>query len=128
MEHALGKNDPQIAMTLYSLANIYHIQAQNEVIYNQGMSDIIGENEKTKASDTTTSNKNNIMIVQLKFRKQYVGEIFGKAEPLYKRAINIVETNYGAEHPSLQVMKEELTMLYANIENSTKQVSMSAAE
>lgn len=128
MEHALEENDPQIAMTLYSLANIYHIQAQNEVIYNQGLSDIIDENQKIKVSDTTTSNKNNIIIVQLKFRKQYVGEIFGKAEPLYKRAINIVETNYGAEHPSVKVMKEELTMLYANIENSMEQESIATAE
>ena len=103
-------------MTLYSLSNIYHIQAQQETIYNQEISKRI--NQTITTENRIANNKNNIMITQLKFRRDYVNEIFSKAEPLYKRAINIVETTYGSDHPSVKVMKDELAMLFANIKNS----------
>jgi len=119
MEKTLDSYDPQIAMTLYSLANIYHIQAQKEYMYNQKLSDKIGSNSISTASKTTVGNKNNIMINQLHFRKKYVGEIFSKAEPLYQRAIDIVERKFGAKHPSVTVMKEELAMLHANMKTSS---------
>ncbi len=120
MEKILDVNDSQIAMALYSLANIYHIQAQQEYIYNQELTDRINTSNTITIRNTTASNKNNIIIFQLRFRKKYVGEIFSKAEPLYQRAINIIEKKLGAKHPSVTVMKDELAMLYANIKISNK--------
>lgn len=120
MEKILNDDDPQIAMTLYSLANIYHIQAQQEFIYNQELNNRIDNTELSVESEQSEINKNNIMITQLNFRRKYVKEIFSRAEPLYKRAINIVESSYGSEHPSVKIMKDELKMLYSNIENSLK--------
>jgi len=116
MEKMLDVNDPQIAITLYSLANIYHIQAQQEHIYSQELIDKI-HSGNTITDNSTARKKNDVIIVQLRFRKKYVGEIFTKAEPLYRRAIDIVENKFGAEHPSVKVMKDELAMLYTNMES-----------
>ncbi len=95
------------------------IQAQKEYMYNQELSEKIGSNSISTASKTTVGNKNNIMINQLHFRKKYVGEIFSKAEPLYERAIDIVERKFGATPPSVTVMKDELAMLHANMKTSS---------
>lgn len=118
MEKMLDANDPQIAITLYSLANIYHIQAQQEYSYNQELTDRIDTDNSKTARNTAASNKNDIIIFQLQFRKKYVGEIFSKAEPLYQRAIDIVEKKFGAKHPTVTVMKDELAMLYTNMKIS----------
>jgi len=121
MEKSLEINDPQIAMTLYSLANIYHIQAQKEHIYSQEIISRLHITNTIEKATSSTNKKNNIVIIQLRFRKDYISEIYTKAEPLYRRAINIVETHYGSEHPSVKVMKDELAMMYINMESSVNE-------
>jgi tetratricopeptide (TPR) repeat protein len=112
MEQHLNPNDPQIALALYGLANIYHIKAKNESSYNQVLEDRIGKMNQDNSLVPLEKSKNDIYHAQLAFRKEYIAGLYAKAEPLYQRAIKLLEQAYGIQYPSLKIMKDELAMIH----------------
>lgn len=102
----LNPTDPQLAMLMYTLANAYHMQARmsdpgDSFPNNEVLSDMVEEDEN---SQTT-------ILVQ-------------QALPLYKRAIEILDTRQMEENqPALQAVLSELAMLYKAIGEDDKAVA-----
>lgn len=102
IEQQLGPDDPRVAVTLYSLANVYHIQAKIEDAWNRDFAARIA---------TESSTRVNVLRGQIELRKNFVQQLYTRAEPLYVRAARIIETRFGNEHPTLKLIRSELTML-----------------
>ncbi len=111
MEESLGAFDPRVAMALYSLANVYHIQAKLEDAYNRDFAAKVTASGNTSESDSLDSQRISALHDQLILRAGYVRELYERADPLYVRAASIFQKAYGADHPTLKIINDELSML-----------------
>ena len=91
-----GPEDPRLAVTLNTLAVLYHVQrkyAQAEPLYQRVLKlleQTVGPEHPTLA--TTLNNLAVVYEAQDKYRE---------AEPLYQRALTLIEHTLGPEHPNL---------------------------
>ena len=115
-EKLFGPSHPQVAMLLYSLANIYHIQ---------GRMDKNQENELTshKVSFDGNSGKTD-MTGQISDLQNSSQEYFAQALPLYERALEILDNTIGNNHPAMTAMLTELALLYKSVGKMTKAAQM----
>jgi tetratricopeptide (TPR) repeat protein len=125
-ENLFGPQHPQVAMLLYSLANIYHIQGRLAKAESQHLlKDSVAKTsahaaqamETTKVSAKLPSRTKLEKSAQIKFKK---------AVPLYERALKILDTSMGGEHPAVTAMINELAMLYKSIGDTTNAQKMQA--
>ncbi|WP_455208523.1 tetratricopeptide repeat protein [Kaarinaea lacus] len=118
-EKLFGPSHPQVAMLLYSLANIYHIQ---------GRMDRNEEEELSiqKVSFTTSKNNNNITDLnsQIKNLHKSSQEYFAQALPLYERALKILDSTIGTNHPAMTAMLTELALLYKSVGKTSEAEQM----
>jgi len=94
-EQLFGPSHPQVAMLLYSLANVYHIQARMD-------------NEKGGTQKASLNSQS---------RSQ---ELYAKAAPLYERALRIMDSTIGRNHPAVMAMMNEMSMLYKSVGNEAQ--------
>ncbi|MBI3777098.1 MAG: tetratricopeptide repeat protein, partial [Gammaproteobacteria bacterium] len=112
MEAELDNDNPRLAVALYSLANVYHIRAKHEAEYNTNFAAKL-----TPATDHThdvalSSQRLAALRTQISLRQRVVRELYAKAEPLYQRAAAILTDIYGADYPTLKIIRDELTLLH----------------
>jgi len=53
-------------------------------------------------------------------------DYFSKALPLYERALEILDTTIGSNHPAMTAMLTELALLYKSVGKTTKAEKMQA--
>lgn len=119
MKEQLGTNDPRVGIALYSLANVYHIQAKLEDAYNREFAARITPTEKAAATDDLNSRRMTALRDQIMLRATYVRELYERADPLYVQAANIFEQSYGRDHPTLKIIHDELTMLRGTVHSKS---------
>ncbi len=123
-ENLFGPQHPQVAMLLYSLANIYHIQgrlakAESQTLDKNAPSaeDITNAAQATKVSVAQPGQARLEKSAQTKFKQ---------AVPLYERALKILDSSMGGQHPAVTAMINELAMLYKSIGDTTNAQKMQA--
>ena len=102
-ENLLNPIDPQLALLMYTLANVYHLQARMEepgdsFASNEVLSDIIAADSEYQTT----------LLVR-------------QALPLYERAAEILDMDHEIENqPALNVVLSELAVLYKSIGETDK--------
>jgi len=102
-ENLLNPIDPQLALLMYTLANVYHLQARMEepgdsFASNEVLSDIIAADSEFQTT----------LLVR-------------QALPLYERAAEILDIDQEIENqPALHVVLSELAILYKSIGENDK--------
>src|SRR5262252_9233381 len=96
--HDTGPEDPRLAVTLNTLAVLYHTQskyAQAEPLYQR----VLKLLEQTVGPDhpTLATTLNNLAVVTEAQDK------YAEAAPLYQRALALMERTLGPDHPNLAV-------------------------
>ncbi|WP_455221271.1 tetratricopeptide repeat protein [Kaarinaea lacus] len=114
-EKLFGPSHPQVAMLLYSLANIYHIQGRMDRNEEEELS-------TQKVSFTASHNNNQVAELnsQIKDLHKSSQAYFAKALPLYERALAILDSTIGSNHPAMTAMISELALLYKSVGKTTK--------
>ncbi len=112
-QHVLPSSDPQLALLMYTLANIYHTQARIE---------------EKKEEDQTPFNIDAVSIsnteadeesIALTTTVQHKTSLFEQALPLYEKAAEILDSDTKSDTQSaLDVVLTELAMLYKEIGNT----------
>ena len=120
-EKLFGPTHPQVAMLLYSLANIYHIQGRMDRNEEQELS-------IKKVGYTTTKASENVadLSTQIKDLHNSSQAYFAKALPLYERALEILDSTIGSNHPAMTAMLTELALLYKSVGKTGKAEQMQA--
>ena len=109
--HVLPSSDPQLALLMYTLANIYHTQARIEERKDDGQMPFNIDAMPVKDSAKATGNS-----VALKATDQHQKFLFKQALPLYQKAAEILDGDTKSEARSaLDVVLSELAMLYKEI-------------
>ena len=111
-QHILASSDPQLALLMYTLANIYHMQARmvandHPVPHSQNISDNADDTKNAKIAETNlvSNNINGFENTTL----------LAQALPLYKKAAEILDTDQKTNWTTLSVVLSELAMLYKAI-------------
>ena len=115
-EKLFGPSHPQVAMLLYSLANIYHIQGRMD------------RNEETQLSNMKVkfdaeASKNDL-VGQISNLHESSQQYFAQALPLYERALEILDNTIGNNHPAMTAMLTELALLYKSVGKMNKAEQM----
>lgn len=103
-QHVLPSSDPQLALLMYTLANIYHTQARIEARNTQTTTEL---EVLQKNDDVATSNISPRKVA-----------LFKQALPLYQKAAEILGGSNNDTHSALDVVLSELAMLYKEIGNT----------
>lgn len=117
-EGVFGTNHPQVAMLLYSLANIYHIQGRIK----------INEPQQIPIEAVALSIPP-MPVIKTDAREELnvdAQDYFSQALPLYERALRILDTTLGTNHPAVSAMLNEMAMLYTSVGKTTKAEQMLA--
>ena len=118
-QNLLTSSDPQLALLMYTLANIYHMQARisvttdvaspaDEASHNTGAVDMAKNIIETSDNTATKTDAND----------QQSNALLEQALPLYKKAAEILDTEQGNNDSTLDVVLTELAMLYKAIGNT----------
>lgn len=107
--HVLPSSDPQLALLMYTLANIYHTQARIE--------EQKDDSQATYDNDMPTRDtESNVDSPVLEANAQHKTALFKQALPLYEKAAEILDNGTENETQSaLDVVLSELAMLYKEI-------------
>lgn len=111
-EGIFGPNHPQVAMLLYSLANIYHIQGRMKI-----------NGSRQIPIEAVALSIPPVPVIKTHARKESNVDAqvyFAQALPLYERALGILDTTLGANHPAVSAMLNEMAMLYKSVGKTTK--------
>jgi len=102
-QHVLASSDPQLALLMYTLANIYHMQARMTEIHDSvsHQKNVSLTSENNAVSSSMGALENTTLLAQ--------------ALPLYKKAAEILDTEQNTNGPTLDVVLSELAMLYKAI-------------
>lgn len=117
-QNLLTSSDPQLALLMYTLANIYHMQARtsentdiastSKAINHQADSDgkvqDVAESSHKSSTTDVSAQQSNALLEQ--------------ALPLYKKAAEILDSEQGQNGATLDVVLTELAMLYKAIGNN----------
>ena len=107
-EKELGKGHPEVAVSLNSLAMIYHATGKYgdaELLYKRAL-DIREKTADNKHPEDVAESLNNLAaLYRAKAR-------YSEAEPLYKRALEIDERKFGKENPTVATNLNNLAALY----------------
>jgi len=129
-EKIFGPDHPQVAMLLYSLANIYHIEgrmakaeSQQVSAVKDGMTPVANSSGAQSMAKATKVSVNTSVRAKLEKSAQTK---FKQAVPLYERALAILDTSMGGNHPAVTAMINELAMLYKSIGENSKAKEMQA--
>jgi tetratricopeptide (TPR) repeat protein len=141
-ENLFGPQHPQVAMLLYSLANIYHIQgrlakAESQHLTKDKTNDTnptaVSQSIAKASSQTTQALKTTLETTKvsaklpIKTKLEKSAQIkFKQALPLYERALKILDSSMGGQHPAVTAMVNELAMLYKSIGDTTNAQKMQA--
>lgn len=118
-QNLLNSSDPQLALLMYTLANIYHMQARMDasatatttVSATTDNTGIISE----KISDTDESAS---VGAQDDSEVANTTALFNQALPLYKKAVEILDGEQTKNWSTLDVVLTELVMVYKAIGNN----------
>lgn len=121
LEQQLGADTPQVAMALYSLANVVHIRGKNEETYARDFEENFAP-QSNAAGSLLARQRRAAVTQQIAQRLEYVKELYSAAVPLYQRAALVFAHLYGDQHPTLQIIRDELSMLRQSL-NSPESVS-----
>ncbi len=124
LEDQLGEMDPRLAVALYSLANVYHIQAKLEDAFNREFAAKIIPVGTSDTNDTLGAQRQTALQNQVKLRAAYVRELYQRADPLYVRAATIFKELYGADHPTIKMIDDELSMLRETMHSKSAMVTL----
>jgi len=132
-EKIFGPDHPQVAMLLYSLANIYHIEgrlakAESQQLQFKSVEAGITANAKATAIEHSLPEARKVSVntsTRAKLEKSAQSK-FKQAVPLYERALAILDTSMGGNHPAVTAMLSELAMLYKSIGENSKAKEMQA--
>ncbi len=102
-QHVLASSDPQLALLMYTLANIYHTQARIEV-------------QNRTPFETGIIPANNVSIPMDTAQRKTA--LFAQALPLYKKAVEILDDGENETQSALDVVLTELAILYKEIGNA----------
>lgn len=118
MRVKLTPDDPQLAITMYSLANTYHIQAKNEEAWQHEQFSRSRLVQKTADSrhDGVDERLALVMNAEMAQRQEYIDDLYRKAAPLYRGALQIFTRAYGDNHPSVRTVREEFSMVESSIQ------------
>ncbi|NOX77261.1 MAG: tetratricopeptide repeat protein [Gammaproteobacteria bacterium] len=95
-EHVLNPSDPQLAMLMYILANVYHVQAR------------MSDQDADESNPSSTADKN---------KTTRMASLFARALPLYVQAADILDADITHNKPELDIVLSELTLLYKALGN-----------
>jgi len=109
-QQILNSSDPQLALLMYTLANIYHTQARIEE-QNSG----VQASPEKNILPTTENGENNLTSNKA---SQKTTALFEQALPLYQRAVEILDDGESGSQSALDVVLTELAMLYKEIGNA----------
>jgi tetratricopeptide (TPR) repeat protein len=108
-QHVLPSSDPQLALLMYTLANIYHMQARMT-----GNTSMTSTGHDNGADAITTADSSTATYVNA----ENTTELFEQALPLYKQAADILDDGQSKDLATLDVVLTELAMLYKAIGNT----------
>ena len=111
MEAELDTDNPRLAVALYSLANVYHLHAKHEAAYNNNFAARLSPVTENALDIGLSAQRLAVLRTQISLRQRIVQTLYSKAEPLYQRAAQMLTQIYGADYPTLKVIRDELTML-----------------
>ena len=114
-QHVLPSSDPQLALLMYTLANIYHMQARMS-----GNTSMTSMSHDIDAGATKTAdNSPSAAYVSVENSTEIASnELFEQALPLYKQAAEILDDGQSKDLATLDVVLTELAMLYKAIGNT----------
>ena len=103
----LGPEHPDVAISLYSLAQLYHELGEYSQA-EQTLSKVIALRERALGPyHPDLAHSLNLLAVIYKYRGEY-----DKAEDYYQRALHIMETAYGPDHADVAATLNNLARLY----------------
>jgi len=117
MEAELDTDNPRLAVALYSLANVYHIRAKHEAEYNNNFAAKLVPPTDNKLDVALSAQRQAALRTQISLRQRVVQELYAKAEPLYQRAAVMFTDIYGADYPTLKIIRDELSLLHQSLES-----------
>ncbi len=106
-EKSLGKDHPDVAMSLNNLAGLYHTQgkyAEAEPMYRRAL-EICEKSLGTDHPDVATSLNNLAELYRVQGK-------YDKTETMYRRALEIREKSLGTDHPDVAISLNNLALLY----------------
>lgn len=109
-QHLLTSSDPQLALLMYSLANIYHMQARMGI-------NAITTTETATPSENSANAPQEIIETADNTSEQSTA-LFKQAIPLYKKAAEILDSEKSKNWSTLDVVLTELAMTYKAIGNT----------
>ena len=118
-QNLLTSSDPQLALLMYTLANIYHMQARISV-----ETEIAPLTDEASHSSSSVDIAKNIIeasdntSTKTDASEQQSNTLLEQALPLYKKAAEILDTEQGNNDSTLDVVLTELAMLYKAIGNT----------
>ena len=118
-QNLLTSSDPQLALLMYTLANIYHMQARISV--ETDIAPLIDEASHNTSSVDMAKNiieSSNNTATKTDASEQQSNALLEQALPLYKKAAEILDTEQGNNDSTLEVVLTELAMLYKAIGNT----------
>lgn len=104
-ENVLTPKDPQLALLLYTLANVYHMQGRSS-----GPQPLPSSGTLNKVSEN----------------KEGATKLFMQAAPLYERAATILKASNNQADDTLQIILTELALLYQELGNAEKASAVQA--
>ena len=107
-------------MALYSLANVYHTHAKHEAEYNNNFEARLTAAAGPAHDAVLSSQRLAALHTQSSLRQRIVQALYAKAEPLYQRAMVILTGIYGADYPTLKIIRKELALLHQSREARPK--------
>ncbi len=117
IEAELDADNPRLAVALYSLANVYYLRAQHEAAYNNRFTAKLIPLADNALDVALSAQRLAALRTQISLRERIVQALYAKAEPLYQRAATLLTAIYGADYPTLKIIRDELALLYQSLES-----------
>ena len=115
----LTSSDPQLALLMYTLANIYHMQARvtDNVDFSTVAATIKHDSSPSAVAQDITEPTNDA-AESVATDTQQATALFEQALPLYEKAAEILDSEKSKNWSTLDVVLTELAMLYKAIGNA----------